>query len=231
MQNIKTIKRDGSIVSFDKLKIETAISKANKNVSDEDKIDDILIEYLSKKIEKDILSSNKNEDEDIFISVESIQDMVENELVSLGKYQLSKEYILYRYKRGVERNKEKEIINKFKNRVQAKDVQNSNANVDERSFSGREKEASSDISKAYAVEFGGLSEKTAKAHKEMLIYQHDLEKAIYGIHNCLNANLQELFTHGFKTRNGDVRPPASFSTACQLVAVIFQCQSQVQFGE
>ena len=64
----------------------------------------------------------------------------------------------------------------------------------------------------------------------MLVYQHDLEKAIYGIHNCLNLNFQEIFNYGFRTRNGDVRPPTSFSTACQLVAVAFQCQSQVQFG-
>jgi ribonucleoside-triphosphate reductase len=106
----------------------------------------------------------------------------------------------------------------------------SNANVDEKSFSGREKEASADIEKLVALDFGGLSKEVANAHKEMLIYQHDLEKAIFGIHNCLNLNFQEIFTYGFKTRNGDVRPPKSYSTACQLYAVAFQCQSQVQFG-
>ena len=64
----------------------------------------------------------------------------------------------------------------------------------------------------------------------MLIYQHDLEKAVLGEHNCLNVDFDEVFSHGFRTRNGSVRKPGSFSTACQLLAVVFQCQSQVQFG-
>lgn len=115
-------------------------------------------------------------------------------------------------------------------RVNATNVENANANVDERSFSGREKEASADIGKTIALEYGGLSDDVAVAHKEMLVYQHDLEKAILGEHNCLNLDFGEIFTYGFKTRNGDVRPPKSVSTACQLVAVAFQCQSQVQFG-
>jgi ribonucleoside-triphosphate reductase len=81
-----------------------------------------------------------------------------------------------------------------------------------------------------AIDFGGLSDEVAQAHKDMLCYQHDLEKAVYGVHNCLNINFNELFKNGFRTRNGDVRPPKSLSTALQHVAVGFQCQSQVQFG-
>ncbi|MBD5496441.1 MAG: anaerobic ribonucleoside-triphosphate reductase [Lachnospiraceae bacterium] len=115
-------------------------------------------------------------------------------------------------------------------KVNATDIENSNANVNEHSFSGREKEANSVLSKHMALELGGLPKEVSEAHKSMLIYQHDLDKAIYGFHNCLNLNFQEIFTYGFATRNGDVRPPASFSTACQLVAVAFQCQSQTQFG-
>lgn len=89
------------------------------------------------------------------------------------------------------------------------------------------KKVSADVGKMIALDYDGLSKEVADAHKEMLVYQHDLEKAIYGVHNCLNLNFQEIFTYGFRTRNGDVRPPTSFSTACQLVAVAFQCQSQV----
>jgi ribonucleoside-triphosphate reductase len=64
----------------------------------------------------------------------------------------------------------------------------------------------------------------------MLLYQHDLEKTNIGEHNCLFVDFEKVFTEGFVTRNGDIRPPASFSSACQQMAVIFQCQSQVQFG-
>lgn len=119
-----------------------------------------------------------------------------------------------------------------RDRAGAQKDERSNANVDEKSFSGREKEASSDISKIVALEYGGLTERVAKAHKDMLVYQHDLEKAIYGVHNCLNLNFGKIFAEdgGFSTRNGDVRPPGTYSSACQLKAVAFQCQSQVQFG-
>ena len=118
-------------------------------------------------------------------------------------------------------------VKKVLNKVNAENVVNSNANVDERSFSGREKEASSEMSKTIALDYGGLDEEVAQAHKDMIVYQHDNEKSIYGIHNCLNLNFQEVFGNGFKTKNGDVRQPKSFATATQLVAVAFQCQSQV----
>ena len=70
-------------------------------------------------------------------------------------------------------------------------MENANANVDEHSFSGREKEASADIGKTIALEYGGLSSEVAQAHIDMLNYQHDLEKAIYGEHNCLNLDFGE----------------------------------------
>lgn len=143
---------------------------------------------------------------------------------------VAKAYIIYRNERTKNREKKSNILKKVMVRVNSEIDNRSNANVDEMSFSGREKEASSDIGKTIALDFGGLSNDVANAHKEMLVYQHDLEKAIYGVHNCLNLNFQEIFTNGFHTRNGDVRPPTSFSTACQLVAVAFQCQSQIQFG-
>lgn len=70
----------------------------------------------------------------------------------------------------------------------------------------------------------------AQAHRESRIYLHDLSEYDIGDHNCLFADLGRLLHNGFATRNGDVRPANSFSTACQLIAVIFQIQSQVQFG-
>jgi ribonucleoside-triphosphate reductase len=114
-------------------------------------------------------------------------------------------------------------------RTEAVAIENSNANVDEKSFSGREKEASADVQKTIALDYV-LSPAVSDAHKNMLLYQHDLEKTNIGEHNCLQVDFKKLFTDGFTTRNGDIRPPSSFSSACQQTAVIFQCQSQVQFG-
>jgi ribonucleoside-triphosphate reductase len=99
-------------------------------------------------------------------------------------------------------------------RTEATAVENSNANVDEKSFSGREKEASADVQKVIALDYT-LSPEVSQAHKNMLLYQHDLEKTNIGQHNCLFVDMKKLFTNGFVTRNGDVRPPSNFSSACQ----------------
>lgn len=216
------IKRDGREVDFDKEKISSAIMKA---VIEIDGVSTPKTYNLAHSIAHNI--ANKGIDK---LSVEEIQDMVELALMRSQRKDIAKAYILYRNERTKIRERNSNLIQKVMVRADSKVNVRSNANVDELSFSGREKEASADIGKSIALDFDGLSADVAAAHKEMLIYQHDLEKAIYGVHNCLNLNFQEIFTYGFRTRNGDVRPPTSFSTACQLVAVAFQCQSQVQFG-
>lgn len=219
---MNVIKRDGRSVNFDRDKIKNAVLSAFKEVDGE-----ITQEAKNKASEIASYVGTLNNE---FISVEDIQDIVEEKLMASKRKDVAKVYVIYRNDRTREREKHSNIIKKVMKRVNATDVQNANANVDEKSFSGREKEASADIGKTVALDYGGLSKEVAQAHKDMLIYQHDLEKAIYGVHNCLNLDFGEIFTYGFKTRNGDVRPPKSFSTACQLVAVAFQCQSQVQFG-
>ena len=216
------IKRDGREKKFNSSNICSAIGKAFIEVDGE--INDnakAIIDRIANQI------SELNKDK---ISVEDIQDIIENKLMQSSRKDVAKAYILYRNERTKIRDRNSKLVKSVMKRVKSEVDDRSNANVDEKSFSGREKEASSDIGKMMALEFNGLSEDVAEAHKIMLVYQHDLEKAVYGIHNCLNLNFQEIFTYGFRTRNGDVRPPTSFSTACQLAAVAFQCQSQVQFG-
>lgn len=219
------IKRDGRENPFNSEKIYVAVMKA---FNEREKKDGKAIpekEDIAKQIAKEISESSKDK-----MTVEEIQDIVETKLMKSSRPEVAKDYILYRDKRTVVRDRKNKLVQKVMIRAKSQINEHSNANVDEESFSGREKEASADIGKTIALEYEGLSKEVAEAHKIMLIYQHDLEKAIYGVHNCLNLYFQYIFKHGFKTRNGDVRPPKSFSTACQLVAVAFQCQSQVQFG-
>ena len=168
--------------------------------------------------------------ENELLNVEQIQDRVENALMSSGYKDVARKYIIYRDKRTTCRERNSRLIKATISRNGALNVLNANANVDERSFSGREKEALGDVQKYLAFELGGVSSEMAKAHKEMRIYQHDAEKSLLGVHNCAFVDFKHIFENGFITRNGGVRPPKSFSTACQLVAVVFQCQSQVQFG-
>ena len=214
-------KRDGRQVNFNVKKIEHAIGKA---YWDKDWSPDKPYPPYAGHIAEKIAQTGKD------YTVEQIQDIVERELMTYDP-DTAKAYILYRNERTRAREQQGRIINAVKSRLEARNVQNSNANVDERSFSGREKESQSDIHKIIALEDGSyLSAEVAQAHKDMLLYQHDLEKAPVGEHNCLNIDFKKLFTEGFETRNGDIRTPTSYSTACQHVAVIFQCQSQVQFG-
>ena len=158
------------------------------------------------------------------MTVEEIQDLVEEYLMKSEYPEVARSYILYRDKRSKERVRKSKLVTAVIKRTEATAVENANANVDEKSFSGREKEASADVQKIIALDYV-LSPRVSNAHKNMLLYQHDLEKTNIGEHNCLFVDFEKVFTEGFVTRNGDIRPPASFSSACQQMAVIFQCQS------
>ena len=212
------IKRDGTRVLFDINKIVNAVNKAMIHV------DGSLYETDTAEEIADIIASEGKD-----MTVEHIQDRVEEELMKSSRPDVAKAYILYRDQRTKERDRRSKLIRTVMRRTDATAVENANANVDEKSFSGREKEASSDIQKIIALDYT-LSPEVANAHRGMLLYQHDMEKTNIGEHNCLFVDFNKLFTDGFVTRNGDIRPPSSYSTACQQVAVIFQCQSQVQFG-
>jgi ribonucleoside-triphosphate reductase len=203
------IKRDGTRVLFDPKKIIEAINKAMISV------DGALYETdTAEEIAELIAARNKD------MSVEYIQDLVEYYLMHSERADVAKAYILYREKRNKERIRRSKLVSSVMKRNEASNVENANANVDEKSFSGREKEASSDIQKIIALDYI-LSNEVSKAHSDMLLYQHDLEKTNIGQHNCLFVDFEKLFNNGFETRNGDIRPPSSFSTACQQVAVIF----------
>jgi len=211
-------KRDGTRVLFDPNKIVRAINKAMISV------DGALYESDTAEEIANLIAS-RNQD----MTVEQIQDLVEQYLMKSERPDVAKAYILYREERSKARIRNSKLLTAVMKRTNATAVENSNANVDEKSFSGREKEASADVQKIIALDYT-LSPEVSMAHKMMLLYQHDLEKTNIGEHNCLFVDFNELFTKGFVTRNGDIRPPSTFSTACQQVAVIFQCQSQVQFG-
>jgi ribonucleoside-triphosphate reductase len=213
---LNVIKRDGRVVDFDRGKISNAIIKSMASVNNCNTV-------LANKIAVEIERINTD------LSVEEIQDLVEKKLMASNCKDVAKAYIIYRNDRTRERERNSSMLKKIWERTNATHIENLNANVDENSFSGREKEASSDIQKEIALEYV-MSKEISDAHKNGLIYQHDLDKYNLGMHNCLNLDFEEIFKNGFSTRNGDVRPPTSFSTACQLVAVAFQCQSQVQYG-
>lgn len=216
---MKVKKRDGKIVDFDSSKISNAISKANTSVHGREKasISD------KKKIIKYVKSLNKKT-----IAVEEIQDIVEKQLMELGKFELAKQYILYRENRTKIRTRNSQLMQDIKKKIEASDVQNQNANVDEHSFGGRAGEARDELLKDYALNYL-ISDMARENHLNNEIYIHDLSSYALGNHNCLSIPFDDLLAKGFNTRQTDVRPAQSINTAFQLLAVIFQLQSLQQF--
>lgn len=215
------IKRDGSEVAFNKEKISNAIKKAfyeDDNKTPEE------VEACCEKIANEIANCSKST-----LTVEEIQDMVEKKLMATSHKEIAKRYINYRYLRTQARSQYKELWDAISEKLNARNVQNQNANVDEYSFGGRIGEASSVVTKRYALDYL-VSPMAKRNHEENMIYIHDLDAYAIGSHNCLSVPFDDLLAKGFNTRQTDVRPAQSINTAFQLVAVIFQLQSLQQFG-
>ena len=206
-------KRDGVLVPFEKQKIINAISKAGY-VKDE----------VKEKIANEIANSNKEE-----ISVEEIQDLVEKKLMATSYKNVAKSYINYRYLHSLARTGYEELMDVVSVKLGANSVENQNANLDEYSFGGRIGEASNVVMDKYALDFC-VTKEMKDNHLNNEIYIHDLSSFAVGNHNCLTVPFDKLLEKGFNTRQTDVRPAQSVNTAFQLVAVIFQLQSLMQFG-
>lgn len=211
------IKRDGTKVPFDKSKIVNAIEKAMNDSSDP------VNHKLSDSIASEIAAI------DSAMDVEAIQNAVENRLMQSGYYETTRSYMNYRYLHGIARSNYKELMDAVEEKLLGKKIDNQNANVDEASFGGRIGEMSRVVSKRYALDYC-MSKMARENHENNEIYIHDLDSYAVGMHNCLSIPFDDLLANGFNTRQTDVRPAQSISTAFQLVAVIFQIQSLQQFG-
>lgn len=220
--NKKIIKRDGTIVDFDVTKIENAILKAFLSV------DGKITEYTKEKAEN-IARFIENINSDTPLTIEQIQDLVEKGLMSTKRKDVARAYITYRNERTKVRECNSELIKAIKKKISASEVENQNANVDERSFGGKMGSANSELMKKFALDYC-MSEKAKNNHLNNRIYIHDLDHYAVGDHNCLSVPFDKLLANGFNTRQTDIRPANSINTAFQLIAVIFQLQSLQQFG-
>ena len=214
------IKRNGTIVDFNKEKIVKAINKA-------------FVEVDGRLYETDTANSIADEIEILnktkVLSVEEIQDLVEDYLMRSERRDVARAYIRFRYRKEMSRKAKKDWYSSISDKLMAKDVENQNANVDEHSFGGRVGEASDLVMRQFALD-NCVSKMARKNHEENRIYIHDLSSYPVGNHNCLSVPFDKLLAKGFNTRQTDVRPAGSVNTAFQLVAVIFQLQSLQQFG-
>ena len=149
--------------------------------------------------------------------------------MSTKRKDVAKAYVTYRHERDVIRTRNSTLRKRVMEKLTAANVQNQNANVDEHSFGGRMGEANSVQARDIALN-DIVSPMSRDNHLNNMIYIHDLDSYVVGMHNCLSVPFDKLLKNGFNTRQTDVRPAQSVNTAFQLLAVIFQLQSLQQFG-
>ena len=221
---MKIKKRDGRLVDFNSQKIKNAVLKAFAAV------DGQLTDYAIEKANNiaDYIEGYCI-DYDGTLSIEEIQDLVENGLMSTKRKDIAKAYITYRQERTKAREANSTYVKNIENKLNVENNEMQNANVDEESFGGRMGEASGANLKEYALNYC-MPKWMANLHRNNEIYIHDLDHYALGDHNCLSVPFDKLLANGFNTRQTDVRPANSVNTAFQLVAVIFQLQSLNQFG-
>ena len=223
MSELYITKRDGRKVPFDPEKIKKAVAGANSEVTTKQRISRSQINTVAEMVERTVRRLDKP------VSVEEIQDMVEVAIMEVRGYEVAQKYVRFRYKKEVARESRSDFFDAIGEKLRAENVENQNANLDERSFSGRVGEATRVLTKDYAMR-NLISPMARKNHENNEIYIHDLDSYAAGMHNCLSLPIDDLLEHGFNTRQTDVRPANSVNTAMQLVAVLFQLQSLQQFG-
>ncbi len=185
-------KRDGRKVKFDKDKIKIAVLKAFIDVDGEETA---YAKEKARDIANYIESLNKS------MSVEEIQDHVEEKLMASNRKDVARKYIIYRNNRTAIREKNTQLMKDISEKLTAKNVQNQNANVDEKSFGGRVGEASDTVLKKYALD-NCMSEMARNNHLNNEIYIHDLNSYAVGMHNCYDSATKFITKTGVK-RFGD----------------------------
>lgn len=221
---MKIIKRNGNEAEFDLLKIVNAIRKACIAVEVSQAIGEAEIHEVAHLIHEKCRELNRA------VSVEEIQDMVEDELMKLGKYELARKYITYRFKRYISRQKnttDDKVLSLIECENEEIKQENSNKNstvcsVQRDYMAG---EVSKDISRRIL-----LNEEIIKAHDEGIIHFHDMDYFAQHMHNCDLVNLEDMLQNGTVISGTMIEKPKSFSTACNIATQIIAQVASSQYG-
>ncbi len=218
---MQVVKRDGSIVAFDRSKIISAIQKANNSVDEEDRIDQGTIERITRTIEQ----RHKPR-----LLVEDIQDMVEKQLMEQDKYVLAKNYIIYRYNRALIRKQnttDESILSLLHNTNKELAEENSNKNTviasTQRDYIAGE--VSRDLTRRIL-----LPEKISKAHDEGVLHFHDADYFVQPIFNCCLINIGDMLDNGTMMNGKLIESPKSFQVACNVMTQIIANVASNQYG-
>ena len=218
---MKVTKRDGRIVEYDRNKIVVAIQKANAEVDHYEQVSDEKIDSIVAGIE------NKHMDN---LMVEDIQDMIEQKLMSEGKFELAKKYIIYRYTREMVRRAnttDDSIMSLIKN--SNKDVMEENSNKNAYIASTQRDLIAGEVSKDLTKRVL-LPEKIVKAHEEGIIHFHDMDYFLQSIFNCCLINIGDMLENGTVMNGKLIESPKSFQVACTVMTQIISAVASSQYG-
>ena len=218
---MKVIKRDGRAVDYNRDKIVTAIEKANKDVRPKERATkeeiNAIIGYIQDLDKKRML-------------VEDIQDVIEEQLMEHGRYELAKKYIVYRYTRALVRKQnttDESILGLIKNQNKELLEENSNKNAvlasTQRDYIAGE--VSKDLTKRIL-----LPEKISKAHDEGVLHFHDADYFLQPIFNCCLINIGDMLDNGTVMNGKLIESPKSFQVACTVSTQIIAAVASNQYG-
>ena len=221
---MKIIKRSGSEVTFDISKIMDAVSKANMEVVHSERLSEEQIETISNNVESICKEMNRS------LSVEEIQDLVENQIMNFRAFSVARKYITYRYKRALVRKSnstDKQILSLLECNNEEVKQENSNKNptvnsVQRDYMAG---EVSKDITKRFL-----LPPDIVDAHEQGLIHFHDADYFAQHMHNCDLVNLEDMLQNGTVISGTRIDKPHSFSTACNIATQIIAQVASSQYG-
>ena len=221
---MKIIKRNGSEVEFDISKIENAITAANAEVPAAQRLTDRQISYASQNVADACAEAGHA------VSVEEIQDLVEDEIMKLDRFEVARKYIIYRYVQGLKRQK-----NTTDDKIMAliecnnEEVKQENSNKNPSVNSVQRDYMAGEVSKDLAMRVL-LPKDVVTAHNEGVIHFHDSDYYAQHMHNCDLVNLEDMLQNGTVISGTLIEKPHSFSTACNIATQIIAQVASSQYG-
>ncbi|RKI31215.1 anaerobic ribonucleoside-triphosphate reductase [bacterium 1xD8-6] len=221
---MKIIKRSGTEMNFDAKKITAAISKANREVPAKDRLSKEQIDEITTNVENICIDANRS------LSVEEIQDLVEEQIMNKRAFGVARKYITYRYDRALVRKSnstDKQILSLLECSNEEVKQENSNKNptvnsVQRDYMAG---EVSKDITRRFL-----LPSEVIRAHEQGIIHFHDSDYFAQHMHNCCLVNLDDMLQNGTVISETMIERPKSFSTACNIATQSIAQIASSQYG-
>ncbi|EPD77706.1 anaerobic ribonucleoside-triphosphate reductase [Atopobium sp. oral taxon 199] len=221
---MKIIKRNGSEVTFDVDKIENAIAKANAEVSEDERLTKREIRFAALNVTDECMEAGHT------VTVEEVQDLVEDQLMALDHFEVARKYIIYRYVQNQKRQKnttDDKILSLIE--CNNEEVKQENSNKNPTVVSVQRDYMAGEVSKDL-VQRELLPEDIVAAHNEGLIHFHDSDYFAQHMHNCDLINLEDMLQNGTVISGTLIERPHTFSTACNIATQIIAQVASCQYG-